>query len=89
MSGYVGWLLLLSFYFVLFDGYGFDWVLFKLEVELVGLWLSVLCDVSGGMVRVYEGNGGVVFVDSYCCGVVGSILGFEVLWVVVVFWWVL
>ena len=78
-SSYVGKAISLDVYIHLLNLYGPEKILFKPEAAPIGPNLSALRDASGGKARVLEGSGGILLVDSYRRGVVGTMPGMEFL----------
>jgi 4-hydroxy-tetrahydrodipicolinate synthase len=85
-SGYLGRALPISLYVDLIDQYGPDRVLVKPEASPIGPRLSALRDASGGRARVFEGTGGLMLVDSFARGIVGTMPGAEMPWALVALW---
>jgi 4-hydroxy-tetrahydrodipicolinate synthase len=85
-SGYLGRALPISLYVDLIDTYGADRVYVKPEASPIGPRLSALRDASDGRARVFEGTGGLMLVDSFSRGIVGTMPGAEMPWAVVALW---
>ena len=85
-SGYLGRALPISLYVDLIDQYGPDRVLVKPEASPIGPRLSALRDASEGRARVFEGSGGLMLVDSFARGIVGTMPGAEMPWALVALW---
>jgi 4-hydroxy-tetrahydrodipicolinate synthase len=85
-SGYLGRALPISLYVDLIDQYGPDRVLVKPEASPIGPRLSALRDASEGRARVFEGTGGLMLVDSFARGIVGTMPGAEMPWALVALW---
>ena len=85
-SGYLGRALPISLYVDLIDQYGPDRVLVKPEAAPIGPRLSALRDASDGRARVFEGTGGLMLVDSFARGIVGTMPGAEMPWALVALW---
>ncbi len=85
-SSYVGKAISLDVYIHLLNLYGPEKILFKPEAAPIGPNLSALRDASGGKARVLEGSGGILLVDSYRRGVVGTMPGMEFLEGIVALW---
>ena len=85
-SGYLGRALPSSLYVDLIDQYGPDRVLVKPEAAPIGPRLSALRDASDGRARVFEGTGGLMLVDSFARGIVGTMPGAEMPWALVALW---
>jgi len=85
-SGYLGRALPISLYVDLIDTYGADRVYVKPEASPIGPRLSALRDASDGRARVFEGTGGLMLVDSFSRGIVGTMPGAEMPWALVALW---
>jgi 4-hydroxy-tetrahydrodipicolinate synthase len=85
-SGYLGRALPISLYVELIDRYGADRVYVKPEAAPIGPRLSALRDASSGRARVFEGTGGLMLVDSFHRGIVGTMPGAEMPWALVALW---
>ena len=85
-SGYLGRALPISLYVELIDQYGSDRVLVKPEASPIGPRLSALRDASERRARVFEGTGGLMLVDSFARGIVGTMPGAEMPWALVALW---
>jgi 4-hydroxy-tetrahydrodipicolinate synthase len=85
-SGYLGRALPISLYVDLLDAYGPDRVYVKPEASPIGPRLSSLRDASAGRARVFEGTGGLMLVDSFARGIVGTMPGAEMPWALVALW---
>jgi len=85
-SGYLGRALPISLYVELIDQYGPDRVMVKPEAAPIGPRLSALRDASAGRARVFEGTGGLMLVDSFARGIVGTMPGAEMPWAIVALW---
>ncbi|MGI8980988.1 MAG: dihydrodipicolinate synthase family protein [Pirellulaceae bacterium] len=85
-SSYVGKAISLDVYIQLLNQYGPEKILFKPEAAPIGPNLSALRDASGGKARVLEGSGGILLVDSYRRGIVGTMPGMEFLEGIVALW---
>lgn len=85
-SSYVGKAIPLSVYVELLNQYGPEKILYKPEAAPIGPNLSALRDASGGRARVLEGSGGILLVDSYRRGIVGTMPGMEFLEGIVALW---
>src|SRR5262249_53927247 len=71
-SGYVGSAIPIDVYLQLLERYGDSKILFKPEAQPIGPNLSALRDATGGRAKIYEGSGGILLVDSYRRGIVGT-----------------
>jgi dihydrodipicolinate synthase/N-acetylneuraminate lyase len=85
-SGYVGQPIPHSACVELLDRYGPEKILFKPEAAPLGPNLSALRDATGGRARIFEGSGGILLVDSYRRGIVGTMPGVDLLDGVVALW---
>ncbi len=85
-SGYVGRPIAHSICRELLDRYGDERVLFKPEANPLGPNLSALRNATDGKARIFEGSGGIVLVDSYRRGIVGTIPGMDLLPAIVKLW---
>lgn len=85
-SGYVGQSIPLSVYVDLLERYGPSKVLFKPEAAPIGPNLSALREATGGKARIFEGSGGILLVDSFRRGIVGTMPGMDLLDGIVALW---
>ena len=85
-SGYVGQSLSIAFCARLLKAYGKDKILFKPESAPIGPNLSALRDATDGQAQVLEGSGGILLVDSYRRGIVGTMPGVDLLDGIVALW---
>jgi 4-hydroxy-tetrahydrodipicolinate synthase len=85
-SGYVGQAIPPEVYVELLDRYGPEKIVFKPEAAPLGPNLSRLRDASGGRARIFEGSGGILLVDSYRRGIVGTMPGVDLLDGVAALW---
>ncbi|MBC7854163.1 MAG: dihydrodipicolinate synthase family protein [Pirellulaceae bacterium] len=85
-SSYVGKAISLDVYVQLLNQYGPEKILFKPEAAPIGPNLSALRDASGGKARVLEGSGGILLVDSFRRGIIGTMPGMEFLEGIVALW---
>jgi dihydrodipicolinate synthase/N-acetylneuraminate lyase len=85
-SGYVGQPIPHAACIELLDRYGPEKILFKPEASPLGPNLSALRDATGGRARIFEGSGGILLVDSYRRGIVGTMPGVDLLDSVVALW---
>jgi 4-hydroxy-tetrahydrodipicolinate synthase len=85
-SGYVGQPIPHAACVDLLDRYGPEKILFKPEAAPLGPNLSALRDATGGRARIFEGSGGILLVDSYRRGIVGTMPGVDLLDGVVALW---
>lgn len=84
-SGYVGKPLGIDVQAKLSNEFG-DQVYFKPEAPPIGQRLSELREATGGRSRAFEGSGGAAIVDSFRRGIVGTMPGAEVCWVIRRLW---
>lgn len=85
-SNYVGGGIDLRVYLDLLDQFGPDRIFFKPEASPLGPNLSKLRDATAGAARIFEGSGGINFVDCYRRGIVGTMPGVELLDGIVSLW---
>jgi 2-keto-3-deoxy-L-arabinonate dehydratase len=85
-SGYVGKAIPMDVHARLVDRFGPAKILFKPEASPIGPNLSKLRDVTGGKARIYEGSGGILLIDSFRRGIVGTMPGMEFLDGIVALW---
>jgi 4-hydroxy-tetrahydrodipicolinate synthase len=85
-SGYVGQAIPLTVCVQLLERYGPEKILFKPEAAPIGPNLSALRDATGGKARIFEGSGGILLVDSFRRGIVGTMPGMEMLDGIVALW---
>lgn len=85
-SGYVGQPIPHSACVDLLDRYGSEKILFKPEAAPLGPNLSALRDATGGRAKIFEGSGGILLVDSFRRGIVGTMPGVDLLDGVVALW---
>lgn len=85
-SSYVGGSLTTSFYVNLLDRFGSEKILFKPEGSPVGPSISDLRDASRGSARIFDGSGGILLIDAYRRGVVGTMPGVDLLDGIVALW---
>lgn len=85
-SGYVGQPIPHSACVDLLDRYGPEKIIFKPEASPLGPNLSALRDATGGRAKIFEGSGGILLVDSYRRGIVGTMPGVDLLDGVVALW---
>ena len=78
-SSYVGASIPTNFYLRLLDGYGPQKVLFKPEGAPVGPNISELRDASDGRARMFDGSGGILLIDAFRRGVIGTMPGIDLL----------
>lgn len=85
-SGYVGQPIPLEVCVQLLKRYGAEKILFKPEASPIGTNLSLLRDRTAGRARVLEGSGGILLIDSFRRGIVGTMPGMEFLDGIVPLW---
>lgn len=85
-SGYVGKPIPLAVSISLLERYGEEKILFKPEAAPIGTQLSALRDATGGRARIFEGSGGILLIDSYRRGIVGTMPGMDLLDGIVAIW---
>jgi 4-hydroxy-tetrahydrodipicolinate synthase len=85
-SSYVGKSISTAFYVSLLEEYGAEKILFKPEGSPVGPNISDLRDASGGRARMFDGSGGMLLIDAYRRGVVGTMPGVDLLDGIVTVW---
>ncbi len=85
-SSYVGRAIPISFYARLLTHYSPDKILFKPEASPAGPNLSALRDATEGRARCFDGSGGMLLVDAFRRGLVGTMPGCELLDGVIVLW---
>jgi 4-hydroxy-tetrahydrodipicolinate synthase len=67
------------------NSYG-ERIYFKPEAVPIGPRLVTFMDATGGEARVFEGTGGAALVETFRYGVVGTMPGADLIWVVVALW---
>lgn len=77
-SSYVGQMIPLAVSISLLEKFGEAKIFFKPEASPVGPNISLLMSKSEGKARIFEGSGGILLVDSFRRGVVGTMPGMEV-----------
>ena len=85
-SGYVGNAIPLHVCTELLDQYGPDKILFKPEAAPIGPQLSALRDATASRARIFDGSGGILLVDCYRRGIVGTMPGMDLLDGIVALW---
>jgi 4-hydroxy-tetrahydrodipicolinate synthase len=85
-SGYVGQPIPIRACVQLLNEYGPEKILFKPEAAPIGPNLSALREATDGRARVFEGSGGILLVDSYRRGIVGTMPGMEMVDAIVALW---
>ncbi len=85
-SSYVGASIPTDFYVRLLDQYGPQKILFKPEGAPIGPNISDLRDASEGRARMFDGSGGMLLIDAFRRGVVGTMPGIDLLDGIAVLW---
>lgn len=85
-SSHVGRTLSIPLMIRLLDQYGPNKILFKPEGNPIGPNLSMLRDASGARARVFDGSGGILLIDAYRRGIVGTMPGVDLLDGIVALW---
>ena len=85
-SSYVGASIPTNFYVWLLDEYGPQKILFKPEGQPVGPNISDLRDASSGRARMFDGSGGILLIDAFRRGVIGTMPGVDLLDGIVALW---
>ncbi len=85
-SSYVGASIPTDFYVRLLDEYGPQKILFKPEGAPIGPNISDLRNASGGRARMFDGSGGMLLIDAFRRGVVGTMPGIDLLDGIVALW---
>jgi 4-hydroxy-tetrahydrodipicolinate synthase len=85
-SSYVGRALSLDLCVRLLNAYGERKILFKPEASPVGPNLSALRDRTGGRARIFDGSGGILLIDAYRRGIVGTMPAVDLLDGIVTLW---
>jgi 2-keto-3-deoxy-L-arabinonate dehydratase len=85
-SSYVGASIPTNFYVWLLDEYGPNKILFKPEGQPVGPNISELREASSGRARMFDGSGGILLIDAFRRGVVGTMPGVDLLDGIVALW---
>ena len=78
-SSYVGESIPTDFYVRLLDEYGPQKVLFKPEGAPIGPNISDLRDASDGRAGMFDGSGGILLIDAFRRGVIGTMPGIDLL----------
>lgn len=78
-SSYVGAAIPTAFYVRLLDEFGAEKILFKPEGEPIGPNISDLRDASDGRACMFDGSGGLLLIDAFRRGVVGTMPGVDLL----------
>ena len=78
-SSYVGASIPTDFYVRLLDEYGPRRILFKPEGAPIGPNISDLRDASDGRARMFDGSGGILLIDAFRRGVIGTMPGIDLL----------
>ena len=85
-SSYVGGALSIDLFLRLLNRFGENKILFKPEAAPIGPNLSALRDRSDGRARIFDGSGGVLLIDAYRRGIVGTMPGTDLLDGIVALW---
>lgn len=85
-SSYVGASIPTAFYVRLLDEYGPQKILFKPEGAPIGPNISDLRDASNGRACMFDGSGGMLLIDAFRRGVVGTMPGVDLLDGIVALW---
>lgn len=85
-SSYVGAAIPTDFYVRLLDKYGPQKILFKPEGAPIGPNLSDLREASGGRANMFDGSGGILLIDAFRRGIVGTMPGTDLLDGIVALW---
>jgi 4-hydroxy-tetrahydrodipicolinate synthase len=85
-SSYVGGALSIDLFVRLLDRFGSDKILFKPEAAPIGPNLSALRDQSDGRAKIFDGSGGILLIDAYRRGIVGTMPGTDLLDAIVALW---
>ncbi len=85
-SSYVGASIPTDFYVRLLDEFGPQKVLFKPEGAPIGPNISDLRDASDGRARMFDGSGGILLIDAFRRGVIGTMPGVDLLDGIVSLW---
>lgn len=85
-SGYVGSAIPLDVYLQLLERYGDEKIVFKPEAAPIGPNVSKLRDATSGRAKIFEGSGGILLVDSYRRGIVGTMPGMDLLDGIIALW---
>ncbi len=85
-SSYVGASIPTDFYVRLLDEFGPQKIMFKPEGAPIGPNISDLRDASDGRARMFDGSGGILLVDAFRRGVIGTMPGVDLLDGIVALW---
>ncbi len=85
-SSYVGGALSIELLVRLLERFGEDKLLFKPEAAPIGSNLSLLRDHTNGRAKVFDGSGGILLIDAYRRGIVGTMPGTDLLDGIVAIW---
>jgi len=85
-SSYVGSAIPTEFYVRLLDEYGPEKIFFKPEGEPIGPNISELREASHGRACMLDGSGGILLIDAFRRGVVGTMPGLDLLDGIVALW---
>jgi len=78
-SSYVGASIPTDFYVRLLDEFGPQKILFKPEGAPIGPNISALRDASNGRACMFDGSGGILLIDAFRRGVIGTMPGIDLL----------
>ena len=78
-SSYVGAAIPIEFYVRLLNDYGPQNILFKPEGAPIGPNISNLRDASDNRARMFDGSGGILLIDAFRRGVIGTMPGIDLL----------
>lgn len=78
-SSYVGAAIPIEFYVRLLNEYGPQKILFKPEGAPIGPNISNLRDASENRARMFDGSGGILLIDAFRRGVIGTMPGIDLL----------
>lgn len=78
-SSYVGAAIPIEFYVRLLNDYGPQKILFKPEGAPIGPNISNLRDASDNRARMFDGSGGILLIDAFRRGVIGTMPGIDLL----------
>ena len=84
-SSYMGSALPVEFQAELFS-WAPERVMFKPEAQPLGPTISELVEATAHRARIFEGSGGLILIESYLRGVVGTMPGGEMPWVMSSLW---
>ena len=85
-SSYVGGALTIDLFVRVLQRFGETKVLFKPEAAPIGPNLSLLRDQTDGRARIFDGSGGILLIDAYRRGIMGTMPGTDLLDGIVAIW---